>query len=105
MAQMISYVVGVLVAGLIVFGLYFGMYLGSPAYARQVNAAEASEMSLDELEENLREGTRTKQIAAITAIGQGDDQMDRRVALIAAATASTDRSIQVDLRFVNSEDG
>ena len=90
---MFSYVIGILIAGLIVFGLHFGMQVGSPAYARQAIADKAAVKSLDELEAMLSSDLRSEKVAAITAIGQGDDQLDRRVALIALATADTDRSV------------
>lgn len=94
MAQMFSYLVGILIAGLIVFGLHFGMQVGSPAYARQVEAERAAGKGLDELEKDLNSRDLNKQIAAVTAIGQGDDELDRRVKLLAQATASNDRSIR-----------
>ncbi|QEG22166.1 HEAT repeat domain-containing protein [Mariniblastus fucicola] len=93
MGNAFSYVVGILVAGLIVFGLRFGIQFASPAYARQVQADAVDKMSLDDLEKMLLRGSRSEQLAAITAIGKGDDQLDRRVELIAAATVSTDLSI------------
>ncbi len=94
MRQLFSYLIGILVAALIVFGLHFGMYVGSPAFARQVSADRAAGKSLDEQYEMLQEGTRDEKIVAITAIGQGDDDIDRRVAIIAHATASTDKTIK-----------
>ena len=93
MGQIFSYVIGILIAALIVFGLHFGMQVGSPAYARQVIVNKAAEKSLDELEEIMSIGTRSQRVAAITAIGQGDDQLERRVAIIATTTADLDRSI------------
>ena len=94
MGQMFSYVVGILVAGLIVFGLHFGMQIASPAYARQITESRVAEKSLDELGEIIRGGKRTAVIAAVTAVGSGDDQIEKRVKLIAEATANPDRSIQ-----------
>ena len=93
MGQIFSYVIGILIAALIVFGLHFGMQVGSPAYARQVIVNKAAEKSLDELEEIMSIGTRSQRVAAITAIGQGHDQLERRVAIIATTTADLDRSI------------
>jgi len=92
--QMFSYVIGILIAGLIVFGLHFGMQVASPASARQINADRAAEKTLEELDEMVFKGTRTQQLAAITAIGQGDNQLDERVALLARAMVINDRSIQ-----------
>ena len=94
MAKMFSYVVGILVAGLIVFGLQFGLQISSPAYARQVEANRAAEKSLDELEQMLETTNIRKQVAAVTAIGLGDDEIERRIKLIAKATTIRDRSVQ-----------
>lgn len=95
---MISYVVGILVAGLIVFGLYFGMQVGSPAYARQLLTQQAADKSLDELEvivDSVGITTTVSQLtAAVTVIGQGDDQLDRRVKLLAKAVKTSDQSVQ-----------
>lgn len=98
MGQLFSYVVGILVAALVVFGLHFSMKIGSPAFARQVLVNQAAEKSLDELEQMVNQAgvqTTPRQLAAaVTAIGQGDDQLDRRVALLAKAVKSTDQSVQ-----------
>jgi HEAT repeat protein len=94
MGQMFSYLIGIVVAGLIVFGLYMGLLVSSPAYARQINADRAAGKTLDELREMLFEGDRNDKVAAVTAICQGDDEIDRRVKLIAAATTSEDQTIQ-----------
>jgi HEAT repeat protein len=91
---MFSYLFGMLIAGLIVFGLYFGMQVASPAYARQISAQRAAGKSLDEQKKMLTEGILTERIAALTAIGMGDDRLEERVKLIAKATASSDESIQ-----------
>ena len=93
MGQFFSYIVGVLVAGLLVFGLYLALQMGSPAEARQVNADLAAEKTLKELDFMLRKGTRAEKVAAITAVGQGDDQIEQRVFLIARTTANPDRTI------------
>jgi len=92
--QLFSYVVGILIASLVVFGLHFGMKIGSPAYARQVLANQAAEKSLDELEQAVKEVQGDQLIAAVTAIGQGDDQLQRRVELLGKASASSNKSVQ-----------
>lgn len=89
MGQMFSYVVGILVAGVVVFGLGMGIRMSSPAYARQINAQLAEGKTLDELEQMLSHKYMNKKIAAITAIGQGDDDIDRRVELIGRAMGKT----------------
>ena len=94
MGQFFSYIVGALVASLLVFGLYFALQLGSPAHARQINADLAAGKTLDELDYMLRQGSDNEKIAAITAIGQGDDQIERRVELIARTTGSRDRTMK-----------
>lgn len=94
MGQMFSYVIGILVAGLIVFGLHFGLHVGSPAYARQVLADQIAENNLDELENILLNGRNEERVAAVAAIGQGDDQIDRRVLLLSIACTSRDDTVQ-----------
>ena len=95
MRNMFSYVVGILIAGLIVFGLYLGMQIATPAFARQAKAQVAAGKSLEELSEILTyKGTLSEQITALTAIGMGDDRLEERIEIIGKATASQDRSMQ-----------
>ena len=94
MGKQLSYVVGIAIAGVVVFGLYMAMHFGSPAYARQVSERRAASEDLDGLVEMLGSRNIQDKLAAITEIGKGDDQVDRRVRLLAAATIIADDSIQ-----------
>jgi len=93
MMQIVNFLVGLLVLGSVLGSLMTGL-LTHPLYAQQAQVEQTPEPTLDELQQTLFSGTPAAQVAAITSVVQGDDEFEKRIRIIIAAMAKSDRSIQ-----------
>ena len=74
-------------------------------HAQEPQQVESAQPNLDEVEKTLRQGNPDQKIAALAMIGEGNDQLDRRVRLIADAMTSNDPSIQATCKLLIEQMG
>ena len=89
-AHSMSHVFGGIVAAAVVGTLILTLYLSSDAYAIQNRQQELNAMSIDELETLLLSAdsvaTPQDRLDAVMALGASEEELDRRVRLLARAT-------------------